>query len=80
MKNLSSDEKKVLEIITDTCEDIDGELFTRFSDFASELFVNIDEAKNYMDCLGSLQYKGFITIDSDVHGIGVWVEHMEDGC
>ena len=74
MAKLNENEKRALEAIKDTCDDLDGYLFTRRNDAMLalvELFRDgLRAGGYYIDLLN----KGFIEEEPDsFYGMGLWV-------
>lgn len=75
MKNLNENERKALDAIIETCDDLDGDLFTRKEDAAMAVLKAFDYngqvAGGY---ISQLIDKGYLDFEEDDgYGIGVWV-------
>ena len=75
MKNLNENETKALNAILSTCDDLDGEMFTRLQDAVMavmEVFdFNGQVAGGYISDLIS---KGYLDEEDDeFYGTGLWV-------
>lgn len=74
--NLNENEKKALAAIVATCDNLDGDLFTRWSDLMNAVIkafdMNGQVAGGYVK---DLLDKGIIEPDEDddTYGTGVWV-------
>lgn len=74
-ENLNENEKKALDAILATCDDLDGDYFTRLIDAADAVLKAFDNnghvAGGY---ISDLIRKGIITLeDDDFYGTGLWV-------
>ena len=72
---LNENEKRALNAIIETCDDLDGELFTRVTDAGTAVLEEFDYnghvAGGYIT---DLINKGFIEIEEDdFYGDGMWV-------
>ena len=75
MTNLNENERKALNAIIDTCDDLDGDLFTRMTDAMLAVMEAFDwnghVAGGYM---ASLIKKGYLEEEpDDFYGMGLWV-------
>lgn len=75
MAKLNENEKKALDAIISTCDDLDGDLFTRLSDAITALMqefnTNGHVAGGYII---TLMNKGYIDLEpDDIYGVGLWV-------
>ena len=74
MTNLNENEKKALDAIIATCDDLDGDLFTRRGDALRalvELFRDGFRAGGYYI---DLMNKGYLSEEEDDgYGMGLWV-------
>lgn len=79
--NLNENENKALEAIVSTCEDLDGDLFTRLDDAidaVAEMISGNPESREARFSAGAyitdLLKKGYIDEEpDDIHGMGIWV-------
>ena len=73
MHNLNENEIKAMNAILETCDDIDGEYFTRLGDAVLALvktFGNGNVAGGYFT---ALENKGVLEMDEDSCGPCLWV-------
>lgn len=76
MKNLNENEMRALFAVIDTCDELDGELFTRLPDVMAKLSLDVFDDPNA--CGGyvtQLQRKGYLSFEEDDgYGMGIWVD------
>lgn len=75
MKNLNENERKALDAIIGTCDDLDGDLFTRLTDAVMAVMKAFDYngqvAGGY---IADLMKKGYLDEEPDeFYGMGIWV-------
>lgn len=75
MKNLNENEAKALNAIIETCDDLDGDLYTRLSDAVLAVMKTFDYngqvAGGY---IADLMKKGYLDEEPDeYYGMGLWV-------
>lgn len=74
MKNLNENERRALDVIIETCDDLDGDLFTRLQDIVLALIKEFGDGHAVGGYITQLQKKGFIDFDDDDgYGVGIWV-------
>ena len=78
MTKLNANERRALNVIIDTCDDLDRDLFTRLIDAAQALMDAFDGngqvAGGY---IADLMKKGYLDLEEDdFYGAGLWVNPL----
>ena len=73
MRNLNENETIALNAIIDTCDEIENDLFTRLSDAMLALVDAFKDGKTAGGYFTDLQAKGYLELEEDAYGVGVWV-------
>lgn len=74
MKRLNENERRALDVIVETCDDLDGDLFTRMSDVVLALVGVFHDGKVAGGYIADLIRKGYLDVEpDDFYGDGVWV-------
>lgn len=75
MNKLNENETKALNAIIDTCDDLDGYLFTRLTDAIVALCALFGDGHVAGGYYASLLDKGYLSLEpDDFYGMGLWVE------